>query len=54
MTDFSHPGHVRSALFVDFDNIYLGLQNEDPRAAEQFATHPGRWLRWLQQDLPDD
>ena len=54
MMDFSHPGHVRSALFVDFDNIYLGLQNEDPRAAEQFATHPGRWLRWLQQDLPDD
>lgn len=54
MTELSHPGHVRSALFVDFDNIYLGLQNEDPRAAEQFATHPGRWLRWLQQDLPDD
>ncbi|HEV3076304.1 MAG TPA: NYN domain-containing protein, partial [Thermoanaerobaculia bacterium] len=54
MTEFSHPGHVRSALFVDFDNIYLGLQNEDPRAAEQFATHPGRWLRWLQQELPDD
>ncbi|HVR10594.1 MAG TPA: NYN domain-containing protein [Thermoanaerobaculia bacterium] len=54
MTDFSHPAHVRSALFVDFDNIYLGLQNEDPRAAEQFATHPGRWLRWLQEDLPND
>jgi len=54
MTDFSHPGHVRSALFVDFDNIYLGLQNEDPRAAEQFATHPGRWLRWLQEELPND
>jgi hypothetical protein len=54
MTDFPHPAHVRSALFVDFDNIYLGLQNEDPRAAEQFATHPGRWLRWLQEDLPND
>jgi hypothetical protein len=55
MTDaFSHPTHVRTALFVDFDNIYLGLQNEDPRAAEQFATHPGRWLRWLQEDLPND
>ena len=28
MTDpFSSPTHVRSALFVDFDNIYLGLQN---------------------------
>ncbi len=54
MTELPHPAHVRSALFVDFDNIYLGLQNEDPRAAEQFATHPGRWLRWLQQDLPTD
>jgi hypothetical protein len=55
MTDpFSSPTHVRSALFVDFDNIYLGLQNEDPRAAEQFATHPGRWLRWLQEALPND
>ncbi|MBV8201701.1 MAG: NYN domain-containing protein, partial [Acidobacteria bacterium] len=54
MTDYSHPAHVRSALFVDFDNIYLGLQNEDPRAAEQFATHPGRWLRWLQDDLPNE
>jgi hypothetical protein len=54
MTEFSHPTHVRSALFVDFDNIYLGLQNEDPRAAEQFATHPGRWLRWLQDDLPNE
>jgi hypothetical protein len=46
--------HIRSALFVDFDNIYLGLQNEDPKAAEQFATHPGRWLRWLQEELPGD
>jgi NYN domain len=54
MDGFAHPSHVRSALFVDFDNIYLGLQNEDPRAAEQFATHPGRWLRWLQDDLPHD
>ncbi|HVT61577.1 MAG TPA: NYN domain-containing protein [Thermoanaerobaculia bacterium] len=45
---------MRSALFVDFDNIYLGLQNEDPRAADQFATHPGRWLRWLQEELPNE
>jgi hypothetical protein len=48
------PTHVRTALFVDFDNIYLGLHNEDPRAAEQFATHPGRWLQWLQEDLPSE
>ena len=41
-------------LFVDFDNIYLGLQREDPTAAEQFATDPGQWLRWLQEKLPLD
>jgi hypothetical protein len=46
------PTHVRSALFVDFDNIYLGLQREDPVAAEQFATDPTRWLMWLQDSLP--
>jgi hypothetical protein len=44
--------HVRAALFVDFDNIYLGLQREDPNAAEQFATDPGQWLKWLQEKLP--
>jgi hypothetical protein len=44
--------HVRTALFVDFDNIYLGLQREDPTAAEQFATDPTRWLLWLQDKLP--
>src|SRR4029079_13770 len=44
--------HVRTPLFVDFDNIYLGLQREDPSAAEQFATDPTRWLLWLQDRLP--
>jgi hypothetical protein len=45
------PTHMRTALFVDFDNIYLGLQREDPVAAEQFATDPTRWLLWLQDKL---
>ena len=48
------PSHVRTALFVDFDNIYLGLQREDPTAAEQFATDPTRWLLWLQDHLPHE
>jgi NYN domain len=47
------PTRIRSALFVDFDNIYLGLQREDPVAAEQFATDPARWLLWLQDNLPN-
>lgn len=44
--------YLRSALFVDFDNIYLRLQQEDPRAADQFATNPTRWLTWLRDHLP--
>jgi len=48
----SSPSHLRSALYVDFDNIYLGLHREDPAAAEQFATDPSRWLSWLQEQLP--
>jgi len=52
MTDQPNPAHIRSALFVDFDNIYLGLQREDPNAAEQFATNPSHWLQWLQEKLP--
>jgi hypothetical protein len=39
---------------VDFDNIYLGLQREDPNAAEQFATNPSHWLHWLQESLSLD
>jgi hypothetical protein len=50
----SRVAHLRTALFVDFDNIYLGLQREDPTAAEQFATDPTRWLLWLQDNLPSE
>ncbi|ADG74189.1 protein of unknown function DUF88 [Cellulomonas flavigena DSM 20109] len=40
---------LRSALFVDFDNVYIGLARLDPRAAEAFATDPGHWLSELGQ-----
>lgn len=43
---------IKSALFVDFDNIFLGLNAEDAAAAEEFATSPGRWLRWIQDKMP--
>ena len=39
---------VRSALFVDFDNVYIGLKKLDSAAAERFAKNPQRWLAWLQ------
>lgn len=48
------PQRVLTALFVDFDNIYIGLQNQDVAAAEAFATNPGAWLRWLEQEVQSD
>jgi len=43
--------HVRTALFVDFDNMYLNLKGIDPAAGEAFATEPERWLRWMREDM---
>lgn len=42
---------MKSALFVDFDNVYSGLKRLDPRAAERFALQPLIWIRWLTQTL---
>jgi uncharacterized LabA/DUF88 family protein len=38
----------RTAMFVDFDNVYIGLQRLDPVAAEAFATNPAHWLSELE------
>ncbi|WP_421733048.1 NYN domain-containing protein [Cellulomonas sp.] len=35
-------------MFVDFDNVYIGLQRLDPVAAEAFATNPAHWLSELE------
>jgi hypothetical protein len=43
--------YVRTALFVDFDNVYSNLNSIDPAAGEAFATEPDRWLRWMQDDM---
>ncbi|MBL7516557.1 NYN domain-containing protein, partial [Frankia sp. CNm7] len=40
---------VRSALFVDFENIHLGLQRLDAVAANRFAVNPQGWLGWLEK-----
>ena len=42
------PDAIRSALFVDFDNVYLALRNFDRRAADAFAERPALWLDWLE------
>ncbi|MCO6453570.1 MAG: NYN domain-containing protein [Caldilineales bacterium] len=44
----------RSALFVDFDNIYLGLKQLDEAAAERFANDPARWISWMESGMPKD
>lgn len=39
---------VRTALFVDFDNVFGSLYNLNPSAAERFATYPDEWLRFFE------
>lgn len=41
--------HLRSALFVDFDNIFIGLEHAGSIAAEAFARDPLAWIRWLER-----
>jgi hypothetical protein len=43
---------TRSALFVDFDNVYIGLRNLDSLAAERFAADPRPWLAWSEEGMP--
>ena len=50
---------IHSALFVDFDNIFISLRRDyGDDTAEKFATNPGRWLDWLScfdtSELADD
>ena len=45
---------LRCALFVDFDNVYLGLQRLDRGAAEAFAVQPAHWLAGLEQGTDTD
>jgi hypothetical protein len=49
MIDSAESGRrLRCALFVDFDNVYIGLQRLDPAAAEAFASAPAHWLTALE------
>lgn len=51
---------MKSALFVDFDNVYSGLRKLDLSIADRFARAPQRWMHWLVESLelpqpaPDD
>jgi hypothetical protein len=43
----SRPERMRTALFVDFDNIYINLADDDRDAATVFARNPEKWVDWL-------
>lgn len=43
-------GPARSALFLDFDNVFGGLLKHDPAKAIRFAEDPGTWLQRLTSD----
>lgn len=42
---------MKSALFVDFDNVFSQLRQLQPDAAERFARHPSEWIDWLTRSL---
>ena len=42
---------MKSAIFVDFDNIYTRLKDQDSALATSFATKPLQWLSWIEQSL---
>ena len=46
---------MKSALFVDFDNVYSGLRKLDPAIADRFARQPLEWVNWVigELELPD-
>ncbi len=42
---------MKSALFVDFDNVFSQLRQLQPEAAERFARNPSEWIGWLTSSL---
>jgi len=44
---------IRTALFVDFDNVFGSLYNLRPSAADAFGMHPARWLRFFEDGRHD-
>lgn len=42
---------MKSAIFIDFDNVFSQLRQLQPSAAEQFARHPDVWMDWLKHSL---
>ncbi len=48
-----NPEALRSAIFLDFDNVVSGLANgAGPDVAHRFAADPEPWFDWLTRDTP--
>lgn len=45
---------MKTAIFVDFDNVYTGLKQISFNAANDFASKPLKWLKWLTQEFDRD
>ncbi|MDX2158103.1 MAG: NYN domain-containing protein [Hyphomicrobiaceae bacterium] len=43
-----HSGPFLSAVFVDYDNIYMSLRRKSEDAAKRFAKDAGTWLRQIE------
>lgn len=41
-------GSYLSAIFVDYDNIYLSLKRKNEEAAKRFAKESNRWIRAIE------
>lgn len=48
MLDDGQMRTIRSAVYVDFDNMFSGLKKMDAAAAEAFGTDPSRLLARLE------
>jgi len=45
--------NVYSALFVDFDNLYISLKNFfGKEVADCFGEQPAKWLKWIVDSMP--
>ena len=42
-------GPMLTAVFVDYDNIYLSLKKKNEEAARRFAKDSALWLKEIEQ-----
>jgi hypothetical protein len=38
-------GQILTAVFVDYDNVYLSLKRKNEEAAKRFSKDAGTWLK---------